>query len=353
MNFQDMVMTAMQQQWVLEVFTVILATLLMRFVVGRLLGRATATAEQTENVWDDILLDTMQKPVAVAIIVIGLSYAVELAYLRTGNELFANVTMVRQVTFVMVGYWILHSFMDNLRRQVLAKGKQQQMDPATVTAMTKIAQLALLVTTGLVILQTLGISISGILTVGGIGGLAAGFAARDVLANFFGGLMIYLDRPFTEGDWVCSPDREIEGTVEKIGWRLTLIRRFDSTALYVPNSIFANISLENCTRMQNRRIYETIGVRYNDISSMDKIVDAVKTMLEQHSEIDVQRTMIVNFNAFNDSSVDFFVYTFTKTTEWVKFHQIKQDVLLKISQIIEAHGAEIAFPTTTVHIDKN
>ena len=177
-----------------------------------------------------------------------------------------------------------------------------------------------------------------------------GFAAKDLLANFFGGLMIYLDRPFSVGEWIRSPDKEIEGVVEDIGWRLTRIRTFDKRPLYIPNAVFANISVENPSRMSNRRIYETVGIRYEDINSMDAIVEQVTAMLMEHPEIDTTQTMIVNFDAFSASSVDFFVYTFTKTTNWIDFHKIKQDILLRIAGIVEANSAEIAFPTSTLHI---
>ena len=185
---------------------------------------------------------------------------------------------------------------------------------------------------------------------GGVGGIAVGFAARDLLANFFGGLMIYMDRPFNVGEWIRSPDKEIEGTVEKIGWRLTTIRTFDKRPLYVPNSLFNNISVENPSRMLNRRIKETIGIRYDDLSKMKKIIDDVKKMLKEHPEIDKNKTLIVNFNEFAPSSLDFFVYTFTKTTDWVHYHEIKQEIMLSIINIIESNGAECAFPTSTLHI---
>ncbi len=199
-------------------------------------------------------------------------------------------------------------------------------------------------------LQTLGYSISGVLAFGGIGGIAIGFAAKDLLANFFGGLMLYLDRPFIVGDWIRSPDRDIEGTIEKIGWRLTLIRTFDKRPLYVPNSMFANISVENPSRMTNRRIYETIGIRYDDFKSTKNIVDDIKKMLLAHPEIDTDKLIMVNFNTFSASSLDFFVYCFTKTTDWATFHEIKQEILLKVGEIIESHQAEIAFPTSTIHL---
>ena len=162
--------------------------------------------------------------------------------------------------------------------------------------------------------------------------------------------MIYLDRPFSVGDWIRSPDREIEGTVETIGWRLTTIRSFDLRPLFIPNSLFNQIVIENPSRMTNRRIYETIGIRYNDSLKMDKIVSRVKDMLKEHDEIDISQTMIVNFNKASSSSLDFFIYTYTKTTEWVKFHKIKQDVMLKVLKIVASEGAQCAFPTSTVHL---
>jgi MscS family membrane protein len=209
-------------------------------------------------------------------------------------------------------------------------------------------RVSVVITGALVILQTFGISISGVLAFGGIGGIAVGFAAKDLLANFFGGLMIFMDKPFTIGDWVRSPDRNIEGTVEDIGWRLTKIRTFDKRPLYIPNSMFNTIVVENPSRMTNRRIYETIGLRYCDAAKMKAVVADVKAMLENHEEIDTGQTLIVNFNAMADSSLDFFVYTFTRTTEWVKYHAVKQDVLLRIIDIIHDHNADIAFPTRTL-----
>ena len=198
------------------------------------------------------------------------------------------------------------------------------------------------------ILQSLGVSVSGLLAFGGVGGIAVGFAARDLLANFLGGLSIFLDRPFAVGDWIRSPDREIEGTVEDVGWRVTRIRTFDQRPLYVPNAVFSTVALENPSRMLNRRIYETIGIRYDDAGAMEQVVAEVKEMLVAHDDIDKGKTLMVNFVAFGASSLDFFIYCFTRTTDWATYHGVKQDVLIKILKIIEGHGAEVAFPTRTV-----
>jgi small-conductance mechanosensitive channel len=202
----------------------------------------------------------------------------------------------------------------------------------------------------IVALMFLGVDLTKLTLFASALGIGVGLAARDLLSCFFGGLMIYLDRPFAVGDWIRSPDQNIEGTVEKIGVRLTRIRTFDQRPLYVPNSIFSNTPVENPGRMSNRRIFETIGIRYEDVSKMAGIVQDVEQMLRAHPEIETARTLMVNFTAFAPSSVDFFIYTFTKTTNWEYYHKVKQDVLLRVTEIIQAHGAQIAFPTSTVHV---
>ena len=139
--------------------------------------------------------------------------------------------------------------------------------------------------------------------------------------------------------------------MENIGWRQTRIRTFDQRPLYVPNATFTQISVENPSRMLNRRIYETIGVRYDDAKHIPAIISKVREMLANHPEIDTRKTLIVNFNSFNASSLDFFVYTFTKTTQWVKYHEIKQDILLNILEIVHELGADVAYPTSTIKMD--
>ncbi len=229
--------------------------------------------------------------------------------------------------------------------------KGEEVDKTTVDALSKLGRLSVVVVMVLVIMQTLGFSVSGVLAAGGIGGIAVGFAAKDLLANFFGGLTIYLDRPFSVGEWIRSPDKQIEGTVEAISWRHTRIRGFNKNPIYVPNAVFTTIVVENPSRMSHRRIKETIGLRYEDIGKMAPIVADVRSMLQAHPEIDAGQTLIVNFNEFADSSVNFFIYTFTKTRVWVDYHEVKQDVLLKVADIIARHGAEIAFPTRTLHVE--
>lgn len=341
-----------ESAWITQMFVVVFLVLLVDFAQRRVLRQLAIRLEKTSSVWDDALLESLRKPLGLLIWVMGLSFAAQIAARHAETEIFALIEPLRDVVVIVAITWFLVRFIRQAEQGIIQRriAEGQPVDITTMDAIAKLLRLSVLITAGLVLLQTLGFSISGVLAFGGVGGIAVGFAARDLLANFFGGLMIYLDRPFSVGDWVRSPDREIEGTVESIGWRLSVIRTFDKRPLYVPNAIFANIAVENPSRMSNRRIYETIGIRYDDLDKMQKIVTEVEEMLRNHPDIDTDQTLMVNFVSFGASALNFFVYTFTKTTVWTEFHQIKQDVLLKIATIIAAHGAEIAFPTSTVHL---
>ena len=342
--------------WGVELFAAVMLTLIGRYLTMRALKVLGEQFEKTTNVWDDALFKAAQGPLSWFILILGLIWAVQISDGYLDMVLFssANLDIVRQLTFIVLTMVFLVRFitlaearlLDGLQAQ--AEGAQGRLDPTTLHALAKLTRLSVVISAVLVALPTLGIEITALLAFGGVGGIAVGFAAQDLLSNFFGGLMIYLDRPFAIGDWIRSPDREIEGTVESIGWRLTVVRTFDKRPLYVPNSVFAKLALENPSRMTNRRIYETIGIRYKDASKMGQIVRDVHAMLQEHEEVDQDQTLIVNFNGYGKSSLDFFVYTFTKTTNWVKFHEIKQDVMLRIIRIVHEHQADFAFPTTTV-----
>jgi len=342
-----------ETRWVTQVFIVIFLTMTFGVVVNKFIEKLKEKFKNTKNLWDDALICSLRRPVRSLIWVIGITFAVEIVYQETKTPIFAAIYPFRDVGIIACVAWFVNRFIKNAQANVIKNGKKKDgsnYDKTTVDAVSKILRASVVITSGLVILQTLGFSISGVLAFGGVGGVAIGFAAKDLLANFFGAMMIYLDKPFKIGDWIRSPDKQIEGTVEEIGWRQTRIRTFDKRPLYVPNSVFSSIAVENPSRMLNRRIYETVGVRYDDMGKVKKIVDDVKEMLIKHPDIDENLTLIVNLNEFAASSVNFFVYTFTHTTDWVKFHGIKEDVMLKIAEIIDSNGAEMAFPTSTIHI---
>ena len=335
------------------VFGVVLATLVLRVLARFAFDRLAKQLARTKNVYDDAVLEAVRRPIGWAIWSFGILFAAEIAGRGTESELFAYIDVMRDVVGIALLAWFAVRLINIVEERAAAtRASGTQVDRTTVAVIGKLLRMSVLITALLTALQTLGFPITGVLAFGGVGGLAVGFAARDILANFFGALMIFLDRQFEVGDWIRSPDREIEGTVEDIGWRLTRIRTFDERPLYVPNSVFASLSVENPSRMRNRRIYEIISVRYGDLAVLQPIVNGIRDMLRNHAEIDADRTLIVNFLNFAPSSLDIMVYTFTKTTVWADFHAVKEDVLLKIAAIVADHGGEIALPTQTLRIER-
>lgn len=339
-----------EMHWVVRVFLVVLGTLIVNFVVSRLLMRLDKQLERTKTPWDNVLIIAAQKPIGVFIWLVGLSVAAEISGTNLDPDLSSLIDAIREVGVIVILTWFILRCISQSEKTITSSSKvKNKVDYTTASAISKLLRASVIITAALVVLQTLGYSISGVLAFGGIGGIAVGFAAKDLLANFFGGLMVYLDRPFAIGDWVRSPDQNIEGTVEHIGWRQTRIRTFDKRPLYVPNSTFSLISVENPSRMTHRRINETIGVRYDDFSLLPNILKDIKEMIANHEDLDTEQIYMVNFNQFGPSSLDFFIYAYTKTVDWRTYHEVKQDVLFKAMQIIEQHGAEVAFPTQTLH----
>ncbi|MCG6200122.1 mechanosensitive ion channel family protein [Psychromonas antarctica] len=333
--------------WALNFSLVLAITLLLQLMWRGFTKRTQRIIDHTDNHWDDIVWYALSRPMNWLILLMGGSMG--LRVIAESEQLLISdyLPVVQKISILLLIGWI---FLRLVNKAELVFIGHDDKDTTTVTAFAKLAKLSILVIISLSIIQTLGVSISGVLAFGGMGGLVVGMAAKDLLSNLFGALMVYMDKPFKVGDWIRSPDKSIEGTVEAIGWRITRIRTFDKRPLYVPNSLFTQIVVENASRMSNRRIKETFALRYSDMHQVEDIIEAVRQMLVSHPDIDQGQTLIVNFDLFNNSSLDFFIYTFTKTTDWVLYHKIKQDVLLKVANIVESHQAQFAFPTRQLHI---
>ena len=337
--------------WKLNVFIIVLSTAAVSFAAGLVLSHLQKQLKRTENVWDDAALHAAGGPLRTLIWVLGLNFACSVIAKHSSAALFSYASTVREVVVIFIFSWFLMRFVRNVERELLnpAPGKTP-VDVTSAQAISKLVRISIGITAFLILLEKLGYSVAGVMAFGGIGGIAVGFAAKDMLANFFGGLMIFLDRPFSIGDWVRSPDRNIEGTVEHIGWRQTLIRTPDKRPLYVPNSMFASIAVENPSRMTHRRINEVIGLRYDDWEKLPVIVKRVKIMLDDHADIDNAQNRVVCLDKLNASSVDFIVTAFTPIRSGPEFQKVKQDVLLQIMKIVTEEGAELAFPTQTLHM---
>ena len=339
-----------ESAWAVNIMAIALVAVVcdafMRAVLIRLQRRFASTATP----WDHAVVAAIRAPASVLVWAIGLSIIAEILHAHFRAPMLDVAELLRETGIIGAIAWALLRLTRNFERALIARGRAHERKTEAAGVIGKLLRAAILIAAALMILQTIGVSIAGLLAFGGIGGIAVGFAARDVLANFFGGLMLHLDNSFAVGDWVRLPERDIEGTVEHLGWRLTRIRAFDMRPVYVPNGILANLAIINPSRMTNRCIDETFGVRRDDADKIASIVAATGKMLAAHADIDQSQAVIANFNRFAPSACEFFIYAYTRTTAWIRYHEVKQDVLLQVHAIIVEHGAQLAYPTSLVHI---
>ena len=336
--------------WSVQLGVIVLATICCNLLLLRLLSFLAQLAQKTSSLWQGAVMQAARVPMSFMVWLWSISAATLLLRKASPAQVFVHLGVARAVLLTLIVALFAIRLIGNMEIRLLRphNGKQA-VDATTVRAMGKLLRLVVFVLGTLMCLQTFGVSISGVLAFGGVGAMAIGFAAKDMLANFFGGLMVYLDRPFSVGDHIrFTSTKDIDGVVEDIGWRMTRIRNSEKRPLYIPNSLFASAVVENFSRMSHRHLNQTVGLRYDDAAKITAICDDVRHMLQTHPDIDNSQRLVVHFNAYNTSSLDLMVYCFTKATQFDRFHAVKQDVMLKIMDIVAHHGAEFAFPTQTL-----
>ncbi|MCH9643989.1 MAG: mechanosensitive ion channel family protein [Gammaproteobacteria bacterium] len=341
--------------WLVKAVSVLVLAFAFSWIVSIIHKYLQPRFSKSKQIWDDVLLDALQKPLFYAIW--GLAFIIVLSILAQHINLSANLKYtllyLKKLVIIIGVFWFIMRYIRMLQHAFERHIDQSiyEYSKTSVNAFSQLARIVFIVCFIAVLIQTLGIKVSNFVAFGSVATtLILGVAAKDSLANFFGGMVIYCDRPFEIGDWIRIPKAEIEGTVEYIGWRMTRILTFDKRPLYVPNSTFMVESVENPSRMTNRRIKTLIGVRYDDATKMRTILKDVKAMIMEHPEIETKHTILVNFTNFGESSLDILIYCFTKTTNWSDYLCVQEDVYLRIIDIIEGHGADCAFPTRTLHV---
>ncbi|WP_199763775.1 mechanosensitive ion channel family protein [Helicobacter bizzozeronii] len=292
------------------------------------------------------------------------------------------------VVYILLFAWLFIALFKAYGAALLANlaSKSNGLRKEVINLILKIAYFFIFVITILWVLKQLGFDISTIIASLGIGGLAVALAVKDVLANFFASVILLLDNSFSQGDWIVCGD--VEGTVVEMGLRRTTVRGFDNALFFVPNSELAGKSIRNWNRRKvGRRIKMTIGLTYSSSrEALQQCVLGIRTMLEQHPHIakasdmdsaseqrlhDDHHTLImgrqdivsvndlmgyksnlfVYLDSFGDSSINIFIYCFSKTVVWGEWLAVKEDVILKIMKVVEECGLSFAFPSQSVYVE--
>ena len=334
------------------IFVCIIVSLLIRSVVARILvSKVKKIVSKTGNKIDDKLFDALVPPFRLLPIVV-VFLAITL-YFDIESTLGLYLQKINNTLSTIFVFWLIHqalipfSNLFNKLESILSKG--------LVLWIVKSLKYLIIFLGIVAVLEVWGIKIGPVIAGLGLFGVAVALGAQDLFKNLISGIMILLEKRFQIGDVINVPGHT-EGTVEHIGFRSTLIRKFDSTPITIPNYIFAEAPILNYTNRNYRRIYWTIGLEYNStIDQIKKLTEEITSYLSGSDNFIVNNDYksFVRIEKFNDSSIDVLVLCFTSTKDWDKYLQIKEELAIKIKNNVEKIGLNFAFPSQSIYIEKN
>lgn len=323
--------------------------LLRRLFAKFVLGRLKALTKVTKTAIDDNVLKTLERPAKFIPVVLGIFFATEYLSLAGGIEIIADKLVRSLVVFVI--FWGLVNIVEPL--SFLLKRLEKIFTSSMVDWLLKAVRVVFIFIGAATILEIWGIKIGPIIAGLGLLGVAVALGAQDMFKNLISGILIIAEKRFNLGDWI-RVDGVVEGTVETIGFRSTVVRRFDKAPVFVPNSQLSDHSVVNFSAMTYRRIYWIIGVEYRTtVKQLRQIRDSIEQYIVEGDDFAKPPNvpMFVRIDRFSDSSIDIMVYCFTKTIEWGRWLEIKETLAYRIKEIVEESGTSFAFPSQSLYIE--
>ena len=337
-------------QIMLAIFVVLLSFVIRGLFARTVIRYFTRLAAGTRTNLDDALVSTISGPLKIVPVIIGIYIATQVVDLPTGAQNVAD-NILRSLVALSI-FWTFNRAVGAF--SFLFTGLRETLSSAIVDWLVKTLQVLFLIVGVAAILDIWGIPVGPIIAGLGVFGIAVGLGAQDLFQNLIAGILILTEKRFQPGEWIAV-DGICEGTVEKINFRSTLIRRFDKSPMYVPNSKLSDNAVTNYSRMTHRRIKWAVGVEYRTtVDQLKYIRDEIEAYLWASPEFakPPATALFVRVDTFNASSIDFLIYTFTNTTNWGQWLELKERLALEIMEIIEKAGTGFAFPSRTVYMQQ-
>ncbi len=329
---------------------IFLGFLIIRRLFSRILvHRISLLTQKTSTPLDDKALEVVLKPMSFIPVVLGAYFAMEHLNLSGNLEIFADRLIRSLIVFVI--FWGLVRLVQPL--SVLLKGMEKILSTPMVEWFVKAVRIAFVFIGGATILETWGIRVGPIIAGLGLIGVAVALGAQDLFKNLISGILVLAEKRFHPGDWILVRG-VVEGTVEAIGFRSTVVRRFDKAPVYVPNSKLSDDSLINYSAMTHRRIYWIIGVEYRTtVDQLRTIRDRIEDYILQSEAFahPPEVSTFVRIDRFSDSSIDIMLYCFTRTTVWGEWLEQKEQLAYRVKQIVDEAGTGFAFPSQSLYVE--
>ena len=356
-NFIELVKEVWQQGFlgidigrILVTILIIAAFVLIRGLFSRfIIGSLHHLTRRTKTKIDDKILQALDRPLRFIPIVLGVFIATEFLSLTGDIATFAN-NIIRSL-IILVIFWAIVNIIEPFSSQI--RQLENIFTPSMVDWLIKAIRVALIFIGVATVLEIWGIKIGPILAGLGLLGVAVALGAQDLFKNLISGILIIAEKRFNPGDWI-RVDGEVEGTVESIGFRSTLVRRFDKAPVYVPNSNLSDNSVINFSAMTFRRIFWVLGVEYRTtVEQLRHIRDKIEKYILDSDDFahPTEVPTFIRIDKFNDSSIDIMVYCFTKTTVWGEWLKIKEDLAYHVKKTVEQAGTAFAFPSQSLYVE--
>ncbi len=337
-----------QKQWK-QFFLFLFATLLASFLVSFLGGTIFKSfSARTKSTWDDIALEELTAPVRIAVFLFGLKLAVQiLTPTPQLSKMLANAGYAARAAWFGFFAWRVSNIISRIAKPHVEKS-DAKLDDQLFHFLRRGIRTAIVCVSLVFILESFGWKVTSLLAGLGIGGLAFALAAKDTLANLFGSIVLFMDRPFRVGNWVIIDG--VEGVVEDIGIRSTRIRTFKDTVVTIPNASVANASAENVHSFRKRRLYFTMELRFDTpVDVIRQAVDRTRKILDDHPKVLPGHYVYVT--GLKASGVEIMVYSFVSTRDWGEWLIHCQEIYLSTLSMLEEIGAGLAFPTQTIELE--
>lgn len=333
----------------LAIALILVAGLIVRKIIEVVVAnRIRRLAERFGQQWASRIVDLFASPGATLAMaaMLGLTYPQLGLPIRAALAADVAVRMLFVLAIILAAYRAVDVVADRL--QAKAELTESKLDDQLVPLIRKSLKVLVLVGGTLFMLQNLHVDVGSLIAGLGIGGLAFALAAKDTLANFFGSIMIFADRPFQIGDWIVVTG--VEGIVEEVGFRSTRVRSFDNSLVTIPNAAFTESKIQNYGARTYRRCFVTINLTYDTTpEQMQAFVEGARAIV-QANEFTRKDYYEIHMSGFGAHSLDVMVYFFFKVESWSAELREKHNVFLELLRLAQGLGVGFAFPTQTLHM---
>ena len=355
-NFKDLFLSVWQKGILgVDFFQIIIGIgifflfLIFRGLISKLIiKKLELISKRTTNKLDDTFVKAMEGPARFLPIVLGVFFASY--YMSFSEESRSFVDNINRTLITILIFWIIHQIIEPI--SYILSGLDKILTRELVGWIIKSLKILIFILGAAAVLELWGIKIGPIIAGLGLFGVAVALGAQDLFKNLISGILVLVEKRFKMGDWILV-EGIIEGIVEKIGFRSTVIRKFDKSLAIIPNFQFAENAVINISQTTNWLISWMITLQYDTtVDQLKTIRNQIEGHINNNEDFDTSLGIAVRVDKFSDSSIDMYVRCFSKTDDWEEWLAVKEKLALEIKQIVEKNGASFAFPSQSIYVEK-